>query len=80
MSLAPEGNVLKLTDKQLEQILRDTFVEFVEEVPKGLIERFIQSSVSKAQDINKRNMLFWSAEIKHLEREGGKMNENLLVR
>lgn len=61
------GTVLKITDDQLRTILTESFTEMVNEVPAGLVGRFIDMVLVKAKRRNEENCLWWSHVIKELE-------------
>lgn len=77
------GTVLKLTDQQLSGLMKEVLEkEFVNEIPAGLIDRFISRVVEKAKKVTKENGVFWDSVLKQLEkgreRKRNLMYENLL--
>lgn len=63
------GTVLKITDDQLRKILTESFTEMVNEVPAGLVGRFIDMVIVKARKRNEENCLRWSHAIASIEKK-----------
>lgn len=65
----PEGIVYKVTDQQMKKILEESFKEFVNEIPAGLKDRFIDRVMQEVKQYNWNNCVYFGRSIMILEKQ-----------
>lgn len=56
----PKGVVLKITDAQLREVLEKEFIALGEEIPRGLMPRFVDWVLRDCKEVSRENNLFWN--------------------
>lgn len=66
-----QGTVLHITDKQLEWTLYDRARGLGDEIPHGLVGRYIMMVVLGAREQSNENAISWAKELNEHDREQG---------